>query len=157
MGKRTHGMSKTPIYRLWNDLLNIRDKNDIDTYFNPPKNRAPKAVSKEWLKFENFYRDMGAPPCGSILLRRDESQPFCKENCYWDTETNKYILTSSDYLSRDSLNVYERTKAVYSIAKYRGLKPGTVYARARRGWDESELYAPARLRKKPLKFTVDDF
>jgi hypothetical protein len=38
-----------------------------------------------WLQFENFLADMGEPPPGLTLDRRDNERGYCKENCRWAT------------------------------------------------------------------------
>jgi hypothetical protein len=41
-------------------------------------------ICDEWANsFDAFLRDMGNRPAEMVLRRRDDSGPFCKENCYW--------------------------------------------------------------------------
>ena len=41
-------------------------------------------TSPEWSTFDPFLRDMGPRPEGTRLRRRDQSKPFCKDNCFWE-------------------------------------------------------------------------
>ena len=42
-------------------------------------------VCKKWLKFEDFYKDMGKRPEKMSLDRINNEKGYCKENCRWAT------------------------------------------------------------------------
>ena len=79
----THGMSKTTTYKSWCHVLercnNLKDK----AYFDYG-GRGIK-VCKRWLKFENFFEDMGIKPKGYTIERIDNSLGYFKENCKYAT------------------------------------------------------------------------
>lgn len=40
-------------------------------------------VDQRWRKFANFVADMGEPPKGMTLERKDNSKGYCHDNCTW--------------------------------------------------------------------------
>lgn len=49
------------------------------------------SVCRSWLKFENFYRDMGTRPVGTSLHRIDNDKGYFKNNCKWATIAEQSI------------------------------------------------------------------
>lgn len=59
------------VYSTWKTLINHHDIEEVG--------------SRWFLSFENFLKDMGIKPNGSIFSRKDKSKPFSIENCKWGT------------------------------------------------------------------------
>jgi len=90
-------------------------------------------VCEDWLKFENFYRDMGDRPSKDHSIgRRDGTSGYCKENCRWETRKEQSNNISSNRLL--TLNGVTRTTAEW--ADELGVKVGTLRARLCRGWSD---------------------
>ena len=80
---RTHGLRKTPEYNIWN-LMRNRCLNPNATSY---KHYGGRGISlcERWLKFENFYADMGPRPLGLTLDRINVDGDYEPGNCRWAT------------------------------------------------------------------------
>lgn len=79
--RKTHGMTNTRAYFNWNGMIQ-RCGNPNHKQFCDYGGRGIR-VCDEWMKFENFYRDMGNCPSGKQIDRVDNDKGYCKENCHW--------------------------------------------------------------------------
>ncbi len=88
--KRTHGMTRTKLYKRW---MTMKRRH----LYNPKYKNRP--ASHSWQKFENFLEDMGHPPDDSYTIeRRDNSKGYSKNNCYWATRKQNNNNRSSNRL-----------------------------------------------------------
>lgn len=81
--RRRHGMHNTPIYKVWQSMLD-RCRNPNSTAYAWYGGRGI-SVCDEWYDFINFYKDMGHRPTGKELDRVDNDKGYSKENCHWIT------------------------------------------------------------------------
>lgn len=90
---RSHGLSKTPIYKLWAAMI---------SRCNNPRNKAFKhygargiRVCERWRNsFECFLADMGEPPPRMTLERKNRDSDYSPDNCLWATWTEQNRNTS---------------------------------------------------------------
>jgi len=92
--RKTHGMSNTRIFRIWQHILGRCINHNDDSYFRYGGRGI--FVCREWIEsFKNFYDDMGeeyykmAKIYGeeNISINRiDNNDGYYKENCEWATK-----------------------------------------------------------------------
>ena len=74
----THGQSRTKIHNIWCSMLaRCRDLK------NHRYGGRGLTVCNEWQNFETFAHDMGQPPKGFTLERKNNDLGYSKENCEW--------------------------------------------------------------------------
>jgi hypothetical protein len=89
---KTHGLSSqpgksVPAYDSWRSMIG-RCYNPNDTSYSK-YGGAGVRVCEPWLKFVNFFKDMGHRPDGLTLGRIENSRDYCPDNCRWETPTQQ--------------------------------------------------------------------
>lgn len=79
-----------------------------------PKNKAFHSyggrgitVCQRWLRFENFLEDMGEPPNGTRIERKNNNLGYFKENCCWATpreqannrRTSRFLILNGERIT----------------------------------------------------------
>ena len=122
--KTTHGMTKTVEYGVWRRMIKrCTSKGDIG--YRLYGARGIK-VCKRWMKFENFFEDMGKRPVGMSIDRIDNNKGYSLNNCRWATKQEQNRNT------RRSIK-YKGENAVDASARLGGCK-GAVISRIKYGW-----------------------
>ena len=129
---RTHGMKHTRTYSLWEAMLSrIR-------YGRSDYAGRGITVCDSWLKFENFYSDMGEVPDGMSLDRINNDGNYEPSNCRWATRqqqnTNKRNNVFIEWQGkRQTIREWEREL---------GMKSTTLRNRFRLEWPIERAMQP---------------
>lgn len=78
---KTHGLSKSRTYRIWQAMLN-RCRNENTPNF---KNYGGRGITvcKRWDRFEKFIEDMGIAPEERSIERKNNDGNYGPDNCIW--------------------------------------------------------------------------
>lgn len=135
---RTHKLSATPIYRIWQAMHN-RCKGTIKKSRKHYFDRGIK-VCDRWNSFKNFYADMGQRPSPKHTVERiDNNGNYEPGNCRWATRAEQSLNTSVN--RRISFDGQSLTAGEW--AAQIGIKRQTIVQRLRRGWSiERTLTTP---------------
>jgi len=105
LGGLKHGMYGTAIYQIWNRITQSTTNPKNSSW----KNYGGRGITIDplWLKFENFYADMGDRPEGLELDREKNHLGYCKANCRWVTRkannrnkrTNRLLLYKGESIT----------------------------------------------------------
>lgn len=129
---KTHGMRGTPEYKSWSSMLSRCHNKNLQAY-KDYGGRGIK-VCERWMKFENFYEDMGPRPEGTSLDRVENNGNYEPSNTRWgtreeqanNTRTNRYITYNGE------------TKTLAQWADYYNINYGTLEHRIKLGWPIKE-------------------
>jgi hypothetical protein len=85
----SHGMRRTSEYSIWCNM--VRRCTDPNAIGYKRYGGRGIVVCSEWLKFENFYRDMGDRPTGKTLERVSNDKGYNDTNCVWATRSEQAL------------------------------------------------------------------
>lgn len=165
--KIKHGMSRTKEYKCWAALKN-RCQNEKNIQFNDYGGRGI-TISEEWMKFENFFADMGIRPEGCEIDRIDNNKGYCKENCRWTTKkinsrnrrsSTKHKIDSQYIVQQELIEKigWNKTQFRWYKKKYgidwiiEGFKNGTLPIRTNESVDKDQIIGKVLGKWTVIKF-----
>lgn len=100
-------------------------------------------VCPEWDKFPAFLRDMGHPPPGHTLDRKENDQGYNPTNCRWATRKEQARNRRSSVF----LTAFGKRQTLAGWAEEYRLRMPTLWKRLRDGWPlERALVTPLQPR-----------
>jgi len=122
-------MIHTPTYKSWSGMIQ-RCNNKNNRAFKNYGGRGIK-VCKRWLKFENFWKDMGTCPEGLSLDRKNNDGNYCKSNCRWVTRD----VQANNQRANRIVFIGKKRFTLTQACKYLHLSKGSVERKLyRRHW-----------------------
>lgn len=138
-------MSKKKYYRqaekkIWDAMKYRCLKKSSDAY--PSYGGRGITICKEWLKFENFIKDMGLLPSSKYSLERiDNNKNYEPSNCKWATQKEQCRNKRSNV----KMTYNGETKILIEWAEAYNLTGYLLMRRLYCGWDfERALLTPKR-------------
>lgn len=134
MEKFSHSAQKTRVYRIWCGI-----KRRCKDHENPYYGDKGIGICEEWANsFDRFLADMREPGEGQTLDRIDPNKGYSPANCRWATPTQQQNNRGCNVL----ITIDGETHTASEWAEIKGLNPGTVRERIRRGWTSEEALLP---------------
>ncbi len=93
--QRTHGMSGTKTHKVWIAMRRRCNEENHQDY--PYYGGRGIQVCDRWMRFENFFEDMGRCPRGSTIERKDVDGDYEPSNCEWATRTSQMNNTRRNH------------------------------------------------------------
>jgi hypothetical protein len=102
-----HGLSRTPIYRCWNNMM----RRCYDVARDDYRNYGAKGirVCERWHHVENFVADMSPRPAGGTIERRDNLSDYSPDNCTW---ASRFVQATNRSTTKISVDVARAIKAL---------------------------------------------
>ena len=126
--KTTHGMYLSREYKTW-QLMKARCLNKKNSDYKKWGGRGIK-ICDRWLKFKNFYKDMGKKPKGKSLDRIDNNGNYEPDNCRWATREEQANNKRNNHL----LAFKNKTITLAQWSRETGIKYDTLKRRIYSGW-----------------------
>lgn len=133
---KTHGLSKTRVYRIWRDMIN---RCHYEKY--PERHlyggRGIKVCDRWRNSFEAFLADMGLPGNDMSIDRIDVNGNYEPNNCRWakaDTQARNRRPASRNPRAR-IIECGGEKRSLAEWSRETGLSAKAIEGRLRRGWD----------------------
>lgn len=130
-GARTHGMSKTPIYKTWRNIIE-RCTNPKHVGWKDYGGRGITVCPRWRDSFTAFLEDMGdRPSLVSTIDRIDPNRGYEPGNCRW-LESRSEQQNNRRCTVR--LTIEQVTHPLAEWARLSGAPPQRIWERVQRGW-----------------------
>lgn len=130
----THGMLNTSEYKIWLGMkTRCSNKNTIGY-----KDYGSRGITvcERWLKFENFFEDMGERPQNKTLDRINNNSEYSKMNCRWATwkENNR------NRRDNKMITYKGKTFCIAEWAERLNIKYYLLWNRLNKGWNIEKAF-----------------
>ena len=143
--KYQHGMAHTKIYSIWSGMMArcYNPKRKLYQYYGA----RGITVCKRWHNIHAFHADMGEPPEGASIERKDNDRGYTPKNCTWADRNRQANNTRANLVIE--CNGVRMTAAQW--ARTLGIPYNTIRHRLHHGWPKNMVLKAANFRGQ--KFT----
>lgn len=127
-GRVTHGDSNTPVYKVWQAMLD-RCLNDRNPFYPDYGGRGINVCAR-WQYFGSFRDDMGPRPDKGSIERRDVNGHYEPTNCIWASKRAQ----SNNRRNNRNVSYRGETHTVSEWARLTGLTKSCILYRVTHGW-----------------------
>lgn len=129
---RTHGLSKHPVYVVWNNMRR-RCYDEKNAAF---KNYGGRGITicAEWHDLSVFYRDMWPRPRGATIERIDNALGYSPSNCRWASRKEQ----GNNQRRNTVLDIDGIARTVAQWAEHLGIPSARIRGRLRLGWSAKD-------------------
>lgn len=143
--RRTHGLSDSPEYRVWKNLITRCENPNGDRYYRYG-GRGIKVCARWRRSFAAFFRDMGPRPSADHQIgRKDNDLNYSPGNCRWETRVDNARNTSRTRW----LTVNGVTLSLAEWAEKTGQPYMRIHRRLALGWSATDAVLTAKKKPKP--------
>jgi len=134
-----HGMTNTQSFRIWSGMRTRCLNKNSENY--AAYGGRGITICKKWNTFAGFYKDMGDPPKGLTLDRKNNDKGYSKVNCRWASAYTQAVNRKSTRF----ITYKKETKSISDWARSIGIRIDTLHHRFTAGWSiEKALLTPVK-------------
>lgn len=133
MKRERHGMASEPIYGIW-AAMKTRCHNKNSPFYSHYGARGIYVCEKWMNSFSAFFEDMGHPPFGMSIERKDNNLGYSPENCVWASKQAQ----ARNRRGRNELIVDGESKSMAEWSEITGVSISTIWARIKYGWSHEQ-------------------
>lgn len=140
---KTHGMTNTPVYFCWRNMINRCLNYKVDSYRSHGARGV--RVSSDWRhSFAKFYEDFGKyyRP-GMTIDRINNDGNYCKDNCRWATKKQQ----SRNKRRNRVIEFKGERKTLVEWSEVLGINYNTLQSRFSYGWSVEKSFTTPLMSK----------
>lgn len=139
---KTHGLSKSGMYKSWADMKQRCQK--IDHKWYPSYGGRGITVCERWLTFENFRQDMADTWLPGLQIGRENNDlGYHKSNCRWETAAQQQANRINTVFVETPNGVMHLSEA----ARVFQLTTSCIAYRIKAGWCVEQIFRPSQRKK----------
>ena len=145
--REKHGGAHTALYGIWN-AMKARCTNPNTARYADYGGRGITVCPQWAASFSQFRADMGEPPPGMTLERKDNNKGYEPGNCVWATRFEQ----GRNRRSTRILEVNGERRSMAEWAALTGVSLPTIWHRIKLGWSEQDAVTiPLITKRKGIK------